>query len=81
MPRDAVSRTANVERNGGHKWVNNVQFFQRSLGQHMLIASLFWLTVRFAWVGILNSRPLGSREALVNVIEFFLWAIFLWAYF
>ena len=20
MPRDAVSRTANVERNGGHKW-------------------------------------------------------------
>ena len=24
MPRDAVSRTANVERNGGHKWVNSV---------------------------------------------------------
>ena len=23
MPRDAVSRTANVERNGEHKWVNN----------------------------------------------------------
>ena len=23
MPRDAVSRTANVERNGGHKWVKN----------------------------------------------------------
>ena len=22
MSRDAVSRTANVERNGGHKWVN-----------------------------------------------------------
>ena len=22
MPRDAVSRTANVERNSGHKWVN-----------------------------------------------------------
>ena len=22
MPRDAVSRTANVERNGGHKWVS-----------------------------------------------------------
>ena len=21
MPRDTVSRTANVERNGGHKWV------------------------------------------------------------
>ena len=24
MPRDAVSRTANVERNGGHKWVKTV---------------------------------------------------------
>ena len=24
MPRDAVSRTANVERNGGHKWVNGL---------------------------------------------------------
>ena len=23
MPRDAVSRTANVERNGGQKWVNH----------------------------------------------------------
>ena len=23
MPRDAVSRTANVERNGGHKWVKD----------------------------------------------------------
>ena len=25
MPRDAVSRTANVERTGRHKWVNNVR--------------------------------------------------------
>ena len=24
MPRDAVSRTANVERNGGHKWVKQL---------------------------------------------------------
>ena len=24
MPRDAVSRTANVERNGGHKWVKEL---------------------------------------------------------
>ena len=23
MPRDAVSRTANVERNGGHEWVKS----------------------------------------------------------
>ena len=27
MPRDAVSRTANVERNGGHKWVKYEQQF------------------------------------------------------
>ena len=26
LPRDAVSRTANVERNGGHKWVNYVRY-------------------------------------------------------
>ena len=24
MPRDAVSRTANFERNGGHKWVKKL---------------------------------------------------------
>ena len=24
IPRDAISRTANVERNGGHKWVKEV---------------------------------------------------------
>ena len=24
MPRDAVSRTANVEHTGGYKWVNSV---------------------------------------------------------
>ena len=28
MPRDAVSRTANVERNGGHKWVKLPKFQQ-----------------------------------------------------
>ena len=27
MPRDAVSRAANVERNGGHKWVKTLTFF------------------------------------------------------
>ena len=25
IPRDAVSRTANVERTGRHKWVNNLR--------------------------------------------------------
>ena len=32
MPRDAVSRTANVERNGGHKWVNVLQTILCGLG-------------------------------------------------
>jgi len=27
MPRDAVSRTANVEHTGRHKWVNHVHHF------------------------------------------------------
>ena len=27
MPRDEVSRTANVERNGGHKWVNSRTYY------------------------------------------------------
>ena len=27
MPRDAVSRTANVERTGRHKWVNSKRNF------------------------------------------------------
>ena len=26
MPRDAVSRTANVERTGRHKWVNVTEY-------------------------------------------------------
>ena len=28
MPRDAVSRTANVERTGRHKWVNEYLYFK-----------------------------------------------------
>ena len=31
MPRDAVSRTANVERNGGHKWVKPIRFMVGSI--------------------------------------------------
>ena len=30
MPKDAVSRTANVERKGGHKWVNLTAFYDQS---------------------------------------------------
>ena len=37
MPRDAVSRTANVERNGGHKWVNGCRFSNMRLGTHIYL--------------------------------------------
>ena len=37
MPRDAVSRTANVERTGRHKWVNMLGAVTRCVG-HWLIA-------------------------------------------
>ena len=29
MPRDAVSRTANVERNGGHKWIKDMKNWKK----------------------------------------------------
>ena len=32
LPRDAFSRTANVERNGGHKWVKIVYHDQEAVG-------------------------------------------------
>ena len=42
MPRDAVSRTANIERNGRHKWVKaidiSMQMFQQSI--HIFLNNL-----------------------------------------
>ena len=35
MPRDAVSRTANVERTGRHKWVKLIIFFVQLGQQHV----------------------------------------------
>ena len=40
-PRDCVSRTANVERNGGHKWV---KIAVRTVRRPMII-NLFWVTL------------------------------------
>ena len=64
MPRDAVSRTANVERNGGKKWVNS------SLG--LLLLDL--LAVRETGVsrhhgGTIESPPETSRTSQHNRIE------------
>ena len=38
MPRDAVSRTANVERTGRHKWVNH-----KVIQQHLMFLVLLTL--------------------------------------
>ena len=63
MPRDAVSRTANVERNGGHQWVKiNVQLTSRtaSIRQHMpFITASFPVTNGhwFSLVTVFHLRP------------------------
>ena len=44
MPRDAVSRTVNVERTGRHKWVN--------ITQHLLCFSAVYL-----WNNGMNNYP------------------------
>ena len=36
MPRDAVSRTANVERTGRHKWVNRVSATELNYDHHII---------------------------------------------
>ena len=46
MPRDAVSRTANAERNGGHKWVKVCRLSisgSRMVLQEILIPGIFFL--------------------------------------
>ena len=50
MPRDAVSRTANVERTGRHKWVNKVEkiFSCRSLRYAGLMEKLWSFAVYYA---------------------------------
>ena len=39
MPRDAVSRTANVERNGGHKWVKALDPFDMQIDLHLFLSA------------------------------------------
>ena len=43
MPRDAVSRTANVERNGGHKWVKRVMTKHEYMHTFIFAVILFLL--------------------------------------
>ena len=53
MPRDAVSRTAEVERSGGHKWVKN-----RLSG--VRVVSEFKKYLQFFWTKDVNANSLGS---------------------
>ena len=56
MPRDAVSRTANVERNGGHKWVKNVK-----MRLHSNLKARVWpVTAKIR-------LPIGQLNQLTNV--------------
>ena len=41
-PRDAVSRTANVERNGGQKWVKEVLFKSDQTTKHIRVYVSPW---------------------------------------
>ena len=50
MPRDAVSRTANVERTGRHKWVNMLGAVTRCVG--------YWLIAKCS-----NKQDLHILEA------------------
>ena len=45
MPRDAVSRTANVERTGQHNWVKTTCLNEGSLKQRNLKRNLFHITL------------------------------------
>ena len=77
-PRDCVSRTANVERNGGQKWVKlNVPCLngQRSirrkkvlemftLGRYIVLRRCTWLL----WVSEVNVVFIRTHKSLINQI-------------
>ena len=63
MPRDEVSRTVNIERNGGHKWVKmNKHFIKtRKISQNknqvtaqILCIASGWLEIMIATIIIAN---------------------------
>ena len=66
MPRDAVSRTANVERNGGHKWVKKNRPL---ILQHMRFERLGGLQLRECRGGFedyLCDGPIGDSRHLFH---------------
>ena len=50
MPRDAVSRTANVERNGGHKWVKGVPAMKEVTVGRCIPFELIYLFIYFIYL-------------------------------
>jgi len=59
MSRDAVSRTANVERNGGHKWVPHGTETRKCLGRQCAWPFSFWPSGSKSAV---NSTPIRPRQ-------------------
>ena len=70
MPRDAVSRTANVERTGRHKWVNpHAEFFSRNLVKLNQILNGFISLFRLIWCQT-GFRLLTNQLEMYNSIRF-----------
>ena len=77
MPRDAVSRTANVERTDRHKWVKRLVcfVFQRIYGLRLRwLKELIFSTV-LSWLEYLHEgsttlRDPCSRKSFVNLLRY-----------
>ena len=71
MPRDAVSRTANVERNGGHKWVKTYRFpdVYQSFESFMFVAGF---PIKFLCIQIyveVNAIVLKIDRTLIDIVN------------
>ena len=69
MPRDAVSRTAiNVERNGGHKWVNTYMFMTCTYNPTCTSGTLLCLFAsRSCTINLVNNFPSLSDVGLLSI--------------
>ena len=80
-PRDAVSRTANVERTGRHKWVN-VQFFIRPVWNACNFRVVFSIQFEFIVIFLFSLNfMLFSLFSLIFVCFSLLSLNFMWFFF
>ena len=76
MPRDAVSRTANVERTGRHKWVNRDDELNKfAFNISVLLASYFHINYYLTSYKI-QCAEIGDIYFLKN-IEYFIRLVYL----